>query len=380
MKRTIRLARLCLALFAAPVTGTNAAAAESPAAPASATVASSPAAAASDDFKPVGGADEFASLESTAATSGPHDHTEFRGEAKAFRWVLGILFATIVAGLLVRFSLTRNLRALFLTASVAVLGFYKGACPCPIQSLQYLVLNLFGHAYKWQTLVYLLGLIPITYFFGRVFCGWICHLGAVQEFLFLGSRFRFFQSERAQVIMRRLRMAALAALVAQVVITQTNLYKKIDPFAALYNFNSATVLGWVLLGVLLATSVVIHRPFCKTLCPIGLLLGWVSKIPGASLLGPDHHCRGCSACHSACRINAITRDDRVSVLDNQECIRCGECLGHCRQGGLTFFRRGRGHPDRVEMKCPAPVDLPPAPVPPAGPRRRSPADLAPLAR
>lgn len=358
MKRYLRLTRLWFSLLAVPAPGATPtvlepAAPVALAAPASVPSAGQAAAPAADEFKPMTGADEFGSLEATATTANQHDHETFKGEAKAFRWVLGILFATIVAGLLVHFSLARNLRAVFLTASVAVLGFYKGACPCPIQSLQYVVLNLFGHAYKWQTLIYLLGLIPITYLFGRVFCGWVCHMGAVQEFLFLGSRFHILQSERAQVLMRRIRLVALVALVAQVAITQSNLYKKIDPFAVLYNFNSATLLGWVLLAALVVSSVLIHRPFCKTLCPVGLILGWVSKIPGASVLGPGGDCLGCSTCSNACRINAITRDAKVSILENQECIRCGECLGQCRNGSLTFLHRGRGTPDRVVMKNPA---------------------------
>jgi ferredoxin len=356
MKSTLRLFRLWFSLLVAPAPG----AAWAAAAPAPATAAVAPASpgqpastAPAGEFTSPGGVDEFGTLEATATAAPGHDHAAFHGEARAFHWVLGILFATVVAGLLIHFGATRNLRAVFLTASVAVLGFYKGACPCPIQSLQYLTLNLFGHAYKWQTLVYLLGLLPLAYLFGRVFCGWICHMGAVQEFLFLGNRFRFLQSERAQVIMRRVRIAALVALVAQVTITQSNLYKKIDPFAVLYNFNSATALGWGLLAVLVVASVLIHRPFCKTLCPIGLVLGWVAKIPGASVLGPSGDCLGCSSCHQACRINAITRDGRASVLDNQECIRCGECLGHCRHGGLSFRWRSRHHPDRVTLKSPA---------------------------
>lgn len=369
MKRPLRFFRLWLSLLAVPASETPAPAAAPSAPPALASPSTAPAHGAkppTDEFKPLAAADEFGSLETTATPTGAHDPATFKGEARAFHWVLGILGATILAGLLVRFPLTRNWRAVFLTASVAVLGFYKGACPCPIQSLQYSVLNVFGHGHKWQTLVYLLGLIPITYFFGRVFCGWICHLGAVQEFLFLGSRFRLLQSERAQVVMRWVRMAALGALVAQVAITQTNLYKKIDPFVVLYNFNSATVLGWVLLGVLILSSVLMHRPFCKTLCPIGLSLGWVSKIPGASLLGPGDDCLGCSACNSACRINAITRDAKASVLENQECLRCGECLGHCRHESMTFRHRGRRNPDRVVLKRPAAALTPdhqPAPAP-----------------
>jgi ferredoxin len=340
--------------------------------------------AAGDGFQAISGADEFGSLESTA-TPATHDHAEFRGEAKAFRWVLGILFATLVAGLLVRFSATRNLRAVFLTCSVAVLGFYKGACPCPIQSLQYSILNLLGHDYKWQTLVYLLGLLPLTYFFGRVFCGWICHMGALQEFLFLGNRLRFLQSERAQRVMRAVRAVALFALMVQLAVTQTNLYKKIDPFAVLFNFNSLYAAGWVLVGVLLVASVLIHRPFCKTLCPIGLILGWIAKLPGASVLGPNHQCVGCSVCNAACRINAITRDGKRSILENQECIRCGECLDGCRKSSLTFHRRGGAHPARVEMQCPpspqsAALSLTRGAMPPAASKPRPASSLAPLAR
>lgn len=359
-----------------------------PAAPAAgvAAAATTTAAAPVDEFQPIAQADEFASLERTAA-SNPRPPHEFRGEARAFNWVLGILFATVVAGLLVRFSATRNLRAVFLTASVALLGFYKGACPCPIQGLQYSVLNFLGHDYKWQTLVYLLGLIPITYVFGRVFCGWICHLGAVQEFLFLGSRFQLLQSAGAQRAMRALRAAALLALVGQLFLTQTNLYKKVDPFAVLFNFTSPGLTGWLLLALLVVASVLIHRPFCKTVCPVGLILGWVSKLPGASVLGPNHQCLGCSACHGACKINAITRDGKRSILDNQECIRCGDCLDQCRKSSLTFHRQGRHSPDSVELVCPAattpaPISAAPfvtgirtvSPVPPAA----SPPNAAPV--
>jgi ferredoxin len=358
--------------------------ADSPASSGSAVVTAAANPAAGDGFQAISGADEFGSLESTA-TPATHDHSEFRGEAKAFRWVLGILFATLMAGLLVRFSATRNLRAVFLTGSVAVLGFYKGACPCPIQSLQYSVLNLLGHDYKWQTLVYLLGLLPLTYFFGRVFCGWICHMGALQEFLFLGNRLRYLQSERAQRMMRAVRALALFALIVQLAVTQTNLYKKIDPFAVLFNFNSLYAAGWVLVGVLVIASVLIQRPFCKTLCPIGLILGWIAKLPGASVLGPNLQCVGCSVCNSACRINAITRDGKRSILENQECIRCGECLEGCKKSSLTFHRRGGRHPARVELQCPpspltAAASTTHAAGPPTAATPRPASNLTPLSR
>jgi polyferredoxin len=150
-----------------------------------------------------------------------------------------------------------------------------------------------------------------------------------------------------------LRWVALAALIVQLLTTRTNLFKKIDPFVVLFNFNSPTLIGWVLLGVLLVTSILIHRPFCKTVCPIGLILGWVSKLPGASILGPSEQCLGCSTCNSVCKINAITRDGRRSILENQECIRCGDCLTNCKRSSLSFHFKGKSHPGRVELPCPA---------------------------
>lgn len=301
-----------------------------------------------DEFTAAAG-DEFKEIE-TSASGKPHDHSQFRGEAKAFKWVIGILVATVAAGILVRYKPARNLRAIFLVSSIAILGFYKGGCPCPIQSIQYTILNLFGHTYKWQTLVYFLALIPITYFLGRVYCGWICSLGALQEYMFFGSRFRVLQSERAQVIMRRIRIVALSALVIQLALTQQNLFKKIDPFAVIFNYTSYSAIGWVLVGVLVISSVLVHRPFCKTVCPVGLVLGWVSKLPGASNLQANHTCLSCSTCSQSCRINAITREGKVSRIDNQECIRCGECLEQCRRSSLSIRKKGRRLRHQIELR------------------------------
>ena len=267
-----------------------------------------------------------------------------------FYWTVAILLFTCLAGILVRFKQTRHLRSLFLVASVIVLGFYRGACPCPIQSLQNTAFLFMGQSIKLPSLLYFLGLIPITYLFGRVFCGWICPLGALQEFIFTSSRLKLFQSQRAQKTMRLIRMSVLLLLLAQIIITQTNLYKKIDPFATIYNFYSAYLIGWILVGILLISSLIIYRPFCKTICPIGLLLGWVSKIPGASVLGVKTNCSACSNCNNTCNIRAITHDNKVSILENQECIRCGNCLSGCKKNAMSFFHNGKKHAEKTECK------------------------------
>ncbi len=261
-----------------------------------------------------------------------------------FWWVLSILAFTVLAGIMVRFKTTRNLRGVFLMISLVILGFYRGGCPCPIMSLQHTLFSLFGIDVNWVGMLWFLGLIPVTYLFGKVWCGWVCHLGALQEFLYLPGKFEMLQTEKAQRIMRFIRAGLLVALVLQVLITKTNFFKTIDPFKVAFNLRSANMTGWLLLGLLIISSVFMYRPFCKTVCPIGLILGWISKIPGASVLAPQKStCVACKTCDVSCKINAITRDGKYSVLDNQECIACGNCVRDCKKGAMSFYRNSKKH-------------------------------------
>jgi ferredoxin len=262
-------------------------------------------------------------------------------------WVLSILGMTVVAGVMVRYRSTRNLRGYFLLASLIVLGFYKGGCPCPIMSLHHALFALMGETPNWLGMLWFLGLLPITYLFGKVWCGWICHLGALQEFLYLPGKIKVLQSDKAQRVMRLIRIVLFVALIIQLLITKTNLFKTIDPFKVAFNFQSPHIVAWVLLGLTLLVSVFMYRPFCKTVCPIGLVLGWVSKIPGASILSPKKDCIGCKVCDISCKINAITRSNKTSILDNQECIACGNCITDCSKNTMSFVRNSKKYDSKT---------------------------------
>ena len=264
-------------------------------------------------------------------------------------WSIAILLFTILAGILVRFKATRKLRPIFLIASIVILGFYRGGCPGPVSSIQNTFLFGIGFEVHWQPIILFLGLIPITYISGKVFCGWICHLGALQEILYIG-KIKIFQSEKAQKVMRIIRIIILVALLAQLTFTHSILWNKIGPFKVAYNLFSANLTGYILLGILIFSSIFIHRPFCKTVCPVGLTLGWITKIPGASILGINDSCAGCKICSTSCQINAITRNGKQSKLDNQECIMCGECMDDCKIKSISTKRKGEKHHDKIILK------------------------------
>ncbi|MCK5855855.1 MAG: 4Fe-4S binding protein [Bacteroidales bacterium] len=289
--------------------------------------------------------DEFSEFDEVSDTEDINPKTNWN----RFNWAIGILFATFIAGLFVRNEKTKKLRPVFLLAAVVILGFYRGG-PGIISSFQNTVLFAIGVSWKWTAIVLFLGVVILTYFQGKVFCGWICYLGAVQEFLYIG-KIKILQTEKAQKTMRIIRYVLLAAILIQLIITQSIEWSKIGPFKVIFNLYSPNITGYILLGVLLLSSLFIHRPFCKIVCPAGLIFGWVTKLPGAAILGIDNtSCAGCKTCNTSCQINAITRDDKTSHLDNQECIMCGDCMSDCKIKSIQPFRKGKKHQSQIVLK------------------------------
>jgi len=303
--------------------------------------------------------EEFSDSETTCPSASTCSKTCGKSESSlntALIWVLGILGFTILAGIFVRFEYTRKFRNVFLLTALIVLGFSElhHACPCMLSSFQRTFLWLFGYDIDWRKMIWFLGLIPITYVFGQVWCGWICHLGALQEFLYMPGKVKIFKSERAQKVMKIIRWTLFIALLIQLGIENRLFFCKIDPFKTVFDLGflgkKFLITRWILLILLLLSSLFIYRPFCKSVCPVGLVLGWISKIPGSSILGIGGKCAGCKLCNKACEMDAITHYGKYSIIDNKECIVCGECIDSCKRNGLDFFRKSKTHPDKIECK------------------------------
>lgn len=314
--------------------------------------------------KPASGAaeDEFLPLENVGVDSVDRPLSVTEGEgvevekelnphqvAHLLRVPVIALLMTILAGFLVRFKPTRNLRGLFLVLSIFFLGFFNGACPCPISSFSNTIILITGGEVNWLHAIWFIALIPITYIFGKVWCGWICHLGALQEFLYLPGRVKFFQGKTTQNVMRVMRYLLILTLVVQVIATQTYLFDDIDPFRVAYNLGAgATTTSWILLGLLLVSSLFINRPFCRAACPIGWLLGLIAKIPGSSVLGNNGKCNGCVNCSSsACKIQAFRTEEKQKVLYNTDCIACGDCIDACKSKAVSHLRKSKTNSDRA---------------------------------
>lgn len=284
-------------------------------------------------------------------------------KSQALYWAIGILAATLLAGFLVRFRSTRNFRGFFLISSVFILGFYNGGCTvCPINGFMDVILILTGYMQGWQYLIWFIGVIILTYLFGKVWCGWICHLGAIQEIIYLPGRLSFLKGMRIRRIFNITRIVLLIALIIQLIVMGSKYWCKIDPFVYIFNFpdffrfllnpvfDAEFVVILVLVLLLLVSSVFSYRPFCRSMCPVGIILGQVSRLPGASVLGLKEECIGCKECSSACRQNAIIREGKGSTLNNTECIMCGDCIDACNRHGMGVLRKSAQNKTVVDCK------------------------------
>jgi polyferredoxin len=107
--------------------------------------------------------------------------------------------------------------------------------------------------------------------FGPVFCGWVCPLGTIQEWVsgfgrkHFKRRFNHFIPTRLDKYLRYLRYIVLIWVIYMTAVTGKLIFSEYDPYFALFNFWSSEV-SMIGLGILAATligSYFVERPWCK---------------------------------------------------------------------------------------------------------------------
>jgi MauM/NapG family ferredoxin protein len=86
--------------------------------------------------------------------------------------------------------------------------------------------------------------------------------------------------------------------------------------------------------MVLALNLLGDRFWCRNACPLGALLGYLSKISLFKLVIGDS-CKGCARCEHACRLGAIDANPQYEILVS-ECTLCLDCLVACRAGDIHF--------------------------------------------
>ncbi len=188
-----------------------------------------------------------------------------------------------------------------------------------------------------SSMILLVVVLATALVFRRAFCGYICPLGALQEFAGkLGLA--IFKGKRPQVpaaLDRPARFLKYGVLIFFTVWSwqaASLVIRPYDPWVAWMHLTSDELLaefaiGLAVLGVSLAGSVVYDRFFCKYLCPMGAFLGAISRVSIFKVRRNTDTCTNCKACDKACPVNV--KVSTVEVVNDAECINCNECVNVC---------------------------------------------------
>ena len=216
-----------------------------------------------------------------------------------------------------------------------------------------------------------IALVLLTLLLGRVYCSVICPLGVFQDIIswFSGkvkkNRFRYSPA------VSWLRYGILAVFVIALVAGVVSLAALFAPYSAygrivsnllapLYQWGNNLLALWAeradsyafysvdiwvkgvsTLIVAVATVVVLFilawrggRTYCNTICPVGTVLGFLSRYSYFKPVIDTDKCNGCGLCARNCKSSCI--NPKAHEIDYSRCVACMDCLGKCRQNAIRY--------------------------------------------
>ena len=245
--------------------------------------------------------------------------------------------------------------------AVCVPGLNCYSCPgalgsCPIGALQ---ATLGDRNYHFA--FYVVGfLLVVGAVLGRFVCGWLCPFGLAQDLLakipFPKKKLRRLPGD---ALLRFLKYGILLAFVFILPMFAVNIVGQGSPWFCQYICPSGTLMAGLplvalneslrgaigflytwkvgILCVLIALSLIVYRPFCRYLCPLGAIYGLFNPIAFYRYEVDSEKCVDCGLCARACGFGIRANETPNST----ECIRCGQCIKACPHGAIcsTLSRR-----------------------------------------
>ena len=188
--------------------------------------------------------------------------------------------------------------------SLAYFGFFREGCICAVGSVQNVSLALFNSSYTIPLTALLFFLIPLIFalLFGRVFCAGVCPLGAIQELTGIKP---VKLPKTVESIMTAIPFVYLALAVLFSALQSEFIICRYDPFVGIFRLDASYTM--IIFGILLLLAgVFINRPYCRYLCPYGVLLNLFSRFAGKHLTITPAECTNCRLCEEeACTYGAI---------------------------------------------------------------------------
>ena len=219
-------------------------------------------------------------------------------------------------------------------------------------------------------------LVLLTLVFGRIYCSVICPMGVFQDVVaWFGKRFRNKKDRRMPYTYSpaksALRYSVLGVFIVAMIAGVGSFVALLAPYSSYgriasnifqpiyrlgnnvlasiaehyesYTFYDTDV--WVrslpTFIIALVTMLVIGylaarngRTYCNTICPVGTVLGFLSRFSLFHVTLDKDKCRKCSLCSRNCKASAI--DYKNFTVDYSRCVTCGNCLEECKFDAMSY--------------------------------------------
>lgn len=246
-----------------------------------------------------------------------------------------------------------------------------------------MIANILSTGYVYRYLGWGLLIIGVTLLFGRVFCNWICPYGTLHQFVgwlfntnngkgrIEQNRYRGIYFLKYAILTVFLIMAAFGALQIGLLDPICLMYRTfttvVAPAADMVVDEVSTGLNtagmgpagqwlsdmkfapgvddrvfvgsfWIglMIIVLVGANVLIPRFFCRVLCPLGALLGVISRFSLFRINRDVHKCTDCNLCLTRCE----GASDPQGAVRVSECFSCMNCIDDCPEDALSFSMVG----------------------------------------
>lgn len=232
--------------------------------------------------------------------------------------------------------------------NLCVPGLNCYSCPgavgaCPIGAMQAVIGN-----WNFKFAFYVAGFfLFVGALMGRFVCGWLCPFGLVQDLLHkipFPKKIKTFRGDR---ILRKLKYVILVVFVILLPLFLVDVLGQGAPYfcklicpsgtleggipLVLLNRSMRGAIGWlytwknILLVITIILSIIIYRPFCKYICPLGAIYSVFNPVSVFRYRVEQEKCTDCGACARICPMQV----DPMRNANHPECIRCGACKEIC---------------------------------------------------
>lgn len=229
-----------------------------------------------------------------------------------------------------------------------------------------------------------IALILLTLILGRVYCSVICPLGVFQDIVSWIAGKRKKNRFRYSPALTWLRYGVLAVFIIALVAGAGSLVALLAPYSAygrmasnllapLYQWGNNLLAYWAervdsyafysvdiwmkgiaTFGIAAGTFIVLAllawrngRTYCNTICPVGTVLGFLSRYAYLKPVINTEKCNGCGLCARNCKASCI--NSKEHAIDYSRCVACMDCIGKCHQGAIAYAHpRKSAHTEKRE--------------------------------